>query len=98
MLDKLRNYREVAGKVKEVVKKFDPEARVFVFGSVVKGRYTAASDIDVLVVTSKTEKKYEMIVEVYKSVDAPVELHVTTQEKLNNWYMRFIEPRELEEV
>lgn len=37
----------MAEKVKEVAKKVD--AKVYVFGSVLAGRYTAASDTDVLI-------------------------------------------------
>ncbi len=36
-LDYLRNYRSVARKVKEIVVRIDPNARVYVFGSVVRG-------------------------------------------------------------
>lgn len=53
----MRNYREVAKKVGSIVERFDPEARVYVFGSVVRGNYTAASDIDILVVTTKNKLK-----------------------------------------
>lgn len=56
-LEYLRNYREVAKKVGSMVERFDPEARVYVFGSVVRGNYTAASDIDILVVTTKIKLK-----------------------------------------
>jgi len=35
---------------------------------------------------------------VYKSIDAPVELHVVTNEKFEKWYKRFIEPEEIEEI
>ena len=34
-----------------------PDAEVYVFGSVVEGRYTAASDIDLLVVTKHAPKR-----------------------------------------
>ena len=36
-LDYLRNYRSVAGKVKEIVVLIDPNAKVYVFGSVTRG-------------------------------------------------------------
>lgn len=98
VLDLLRNYMEVAREVKRIVRSVDPDARVFVFGSVVRGRYTAASDIDILVVTDRDEEKYRIMVEVYKRVEAPVELHVTTPERFASWYMRFISPEELVEV
>ncbi|ABL78699.1 nucleotidyltransferase domain-containing protein [Thermofilum pendens] len=94
----LRDYRAVAGLVKEVARRFDPEARVFVFGSAVRGDYTAASDIDVLVVTSAVDRKYDLMVEVYRSTEAPVELHVASPEQFEKWYKRFIPPSELVEV
>ena len=98
VLDMLRDYRRIARKVKEIVKKFDSRARVFVFGSVVRGKFTATSDIDILVITEKIDMKYEIMTEVYKSIDAPIELHIITQKQLNNWYLRFIDPQELEEI
>lgn len=97
-LDTLRNYREIAAHVKAIVRKMDPEARVYVFGSVVKGEYTAASDIDVLVVTERIEKKYDLMIAMYKALpDAPIELHVSTPEQLESWYRRFMYD-ELEEI
>jgi len=97
-LESLKNYEEVARKVKEIVRRIDPEAEVYVFGSVVRGKYTAASDIDVLVVTKKVGERYRMMVEVYRRVKAPVELHVTTPERFSSWYRRFIKPEEMVEV
>ena len=94
----LKDYTQTARRVKEIVKEIDPKVRVYVFGSVVKGRYTASSDIDILVVTERIEKKYDMMVKVYKTIKGPVELHVTTPEMFESWYMRFIEPDEIIEV
>ncbi|MBC7131307.1 nucleotidyltransferase domain-containing protein [Candidatus Bathyarchaeota archaeon] len=94
----LRDFREVARKVKDRVRCFDPEAKVYVFGSVARGNFTAASDIDILIVTGAVEKKYVMMVEVYKDTEAPVELHVTTPEKFEGWYRRFIDPEEIIEI
>lgn len=98
ILDYLRNYRHVARKVKEIVSSIDPEARVFVFGSVVKGEYTASSDIDILIVSEKQDLKYDIMVRVYKEVEAPVELHVVSPEQFSSWYLRFIEENEMQEV
>lgn len=95
----MRNYREVAKKVGSIVERFDPEARVYVFGSVVRGNYTAASDIDILVVTTKINLKYELMVAVYREfIDAPIELHVVTPDLYDKWYKRFIKPEEIVEV
>lgn len=88
----------VALKVKEIIKRIDPNAKIYVFGSVVKGRYTASSDIDILVVTKDIGKKYQMKVSVYKEIEAPIELHVTTPEKFHAWYKKFIDPDEIIEI
>lgn len=90
--------REIAEEVKAIVKEFDPHAEVYVFGSAVRGELTAASDIDILVVTERVDRKYEMMVSVYKRVNAPVELHVTTRETYRRWYARFIGREELVKV
>jgi len=98
ILEYLRNYMKVASEVKEIIKGIDSNAKVYVFGSVVKGRYTATSDIDILVVTERIEEKYRMMVEVYKRIKAPVELHITTPKKFASWYRRFIKSEEIVEV
>ncbi len=89
---------EVARRVKEIVRRIDPNARVYVFGSVVRGKYTAASDIDILIVTEKIEEKYKIMVKVYKEIKAPIELHITTPQKYATWYKKFIKPEEIIEV
>jgi len=38
------------------------------------------------------------MVAVYKEVEAPVELHVTTPDVFERWYKRFIKPGEMKEV
>jgi len=98
LLNYLKNYMEVAREVKGILKTIDPQVKVYVFGSVVRGKFTAASDIDILAVTEAIEKKKEMIVEVYKKMKAPVELHVTSPNKFETWYMKFINANEIVEV
>jgi len=98
VLEYLRNYREVAEKVRDVIRSIDPEAKVYVFGSVVEGRYTALSDIDILVITNNINKKYEIMAKVYSSIEAPIELHITTEELFKRWYRRFIDEDLLVEV
>lgn len=93
-----RNYMKVAERVKEIVHSIDPNARVYVFGSVIRGTSTAMSDIDILVVTRRIERKYDIMVKVYKAVEENVELHVVTEEILEKWYKRFIPAEELTEV
>jgi predicted nucleotidyltransferase len=55
-LEYLSKYREVAKRVKEVVKTDYKDAKVYVFGSTIKGRFTAASDIDILIVCDEIDR------------------------------------------
>lgn len=98
MREYLKDYMKVAKGVKEIIHEIDPDARIYVFGSIVKGRYTAVSDIDILVITERIEQRFRMKVEVYKRVEAPIELHVTTSEKFDRWYKRFVKVDEIVEV
>ncbi len=66
--------------------------------SVVSGKFTGTSDIDILVVTERTDLKYKMMVKVYSLVDAPVELHIVDRVQFREWYRRFIPSDELEKV
>lgn len=96
----LRNWKEVAAKAKELVRERDSEAIVYVFGSVTRGKYTGSSDIDLLVVTKKKKDlEYSIKTHVYgKMLDVPLEIHVSTPEELERWYLRFIPAQELQEV
>ena len=96
--DLLRSYRSVLRKVKEVIHRIDPSAEIYVFGSIVTGKYTGASDIDVLVITNNIDKKYDIMVEVYRETDAPVELHIVTRDQYRRWYSRFLEKDKLVKI
>jgi len=52
----VRNMLEIARKIKELLKKEVGSVRVFVFGSVVEGKHTPSSDIDVLAVSKNMPK------------------------------------------
>ncbi|MGB9717093.1 MAG: nucleotidyltransferase domain-containing protein [Thermoproteota archaeon] len=94
-LEYLEKYREVAASVKDIVKEDYKDAKVYVFGSVVSGRYTASSDIDVLIVSNEAVKegaaslKARILQRMGPSV--PVEIHVATQREFVGWYLRFID-------
>jgi len=98
-MERLREYRKVAKRVKEIAEKWFPGSKVLVFGSVVRGECTAASDIDILVVVAgdmERERALRFKAEVYREVDAPIELHVASEREFREWYARFME--EYEEV
>ena len=92
---------ELGKKVKEIISKYVRDIEVYVFGSVVRGRYTASSDIDILVVTPiklSREDIYRLKTEVIVSIDAPLELHIVSRDEFENWYKRFISKEELHEI
>ncbi len=64
----------------------------------VRGRYIAESDIDIMVVTTNIGRKYEVMAKVYRTIDAPIELHIVTPELYNIWYRRFISENEIIEI
>lgn len=96
-LGQLRGYREVARRVKEIALDMLGPVEVYVFGSAVTGRFTASSDIDLLIVTpgeTDREKATKFKAKVHGLVDAPLELHVASQREYREWYSRFIEKAE----
>lgn len=96
-LEAFRRYREVAQRVKEAARRLVGDVRVYVFGSVLTGRFTAASDIDILIVAEvDREAAARLKAEIYSQIDAPLEIHVATPEQFQRWYLRFVD--KLEEV
>jgi predicted nucleotidyltransferase len=92
------NIWEFLSDVKEQVLKLFPGAEVYLFGSVARGRYTAASDIDILVVTDVSD--WELVDRAKAKlkrmfIDTPVELHIADRNMLEKWYKRFIGEDEL---
>ena len=91
-----RDFIKYAEKVKEIVKQRDPDARVMLFGSAVKGELRPDSDIDLLIITDIAEKLDERIglrMEVMKILGegSPFEIHIVTAEEYEGWYRRFID-------
>jgi len=65
--------------IKEVVRKIDPNAEVFLFGSVAEGKHTYSSDIDVLVVTNLEPGRVHF--ELWRAgIREPFEIHVQPPE------------------
>ncbi|WP_291764629.1 nucleotidyltransferase domain-containing protein [Caldivirga sp. UBA161] len=91
-LEAMNNYMEVAERIKKLISKSVSGARVLVFGSVVRGKYTAASDIDILIIANVSKEAADALkARIYGEIDAPVEIHVVTQEQYERWYRRFID-------
>ena len=80
------NYMHYAKLVKEAVK-----GEVFVFGSVVEGKHTMASDIDLLVVLDSIKRRDEILMKINEVLGEshPFQIHLVTRKELE-WYKRFI--------
>lgn len=89
------NYIDYGRKIKEIVRKKLEDAEVYIFGSVVEGRSSPASDIDVLIVSKKMPSKQSeramLTALILKEIDlyAPFEFHLVNLKEFN-WYKRFI--------
>ncbi len=95
------NIWEFLSDVKEQVLKLFPGAEVYLFGSVARGRYTATSDIDILVVTDVTD--WETVDRAKAKlrrmfIDTSVELHIADRTMFERWYKRFIGEDELVKI
>jgi len=94
-------YRDYAKVIKEVAMEELGEAKVFVFGSVIEGRHTPSSDIDVLVVSENMPKSMEERAKIRAKilrrvgVTSPFEIHLANPREFE-WYRRFV--KRFEEV
>ena len=87
----LQNSKNVVFQVRDIIRKFDKSARIFHFGSTLRGDWNAYSDIDVLVILNDQSVRDSITVEVFQQLNAPVELHFCTGEQFRSWYMKFID-------
>jgi len=102
-LETLREWRKYyerpfyyARRIKAVARERDPEAKVVLFGSLVKGGMRPDSDIDVLVVTKLARRvgdRLKLRVDIAREMGecTPFEMHIVTPEEYEGWYRRFID-------
>lgn len=97
----LKNWREYAVKICSAAKSILPDARVYVFGSVVKGKAVGGSDVDILIVSGEMPKsnleRAKIKIRIEELADLPphhpFELHLADVEE-GKWY----EKMRLEEI
>jgi predicted nucleotidyltransferase len=86
--------------IKKVVKEFLPDARVFLFGSVIEDKATLASDIDVLVTSFQMPKRQEdrakIKAKIWEKVGlySPFEIHLVDRKQFL-WYKHFTKLAEI---
>ncbi len=92
-------YRNYALEIKQIVKRWLEDARLLVFGSVVKGSWLPnKSDIDILIISKRVSKsatwQSDLKVQVLQElgdITAPFEFHFATPETYSGWYQKFIQ-------
>jgi predicted nucleotidyltransferase len=76
------NLEENLRTIKETVRKLDPHAEVYLFGSAAERRHTYSSDIDVLIITKKEPARVHY--ELWKAgIKDPFEIHVQPPQNLH---------------
>jgi predicted nucleotidyltransferase len=96
-----KNFRRYSKIVKKVAKAELKDARVFVFGSVIKGTYTPASDVDILVVSKnmpeKNAERARIKAKIWEKIGifSPFEIHMASEKEFE-WYRIFA--KEMEEI
>ena len=83
-------------KIKSIIKRHDPNARVILFGSYIKGELRLDSDIDVLIVTDlgrDVNRRIKLRIEIAREIgdSTPFEIHIISHDEYVNWYKKFID-------
>ena len=82
-----RNLPKYLRIILETVKLIDEKAEIYLFGSVAEERHIMSSDIDVLIVSSKSPQ--EIIPKLWeRGIGDPFEIHVVSRERLEAYAKR----------
>ena len=92
------NLGRILSDVKHEVQLLLPGSEVYLFGSAARGRYTALSDIDILIISDIDD--LEQIDKIKASLKRkylsyPLEFHIVNKPTYDKWYKRFISEEEL---
>ncbi len=88
----LKNHKKYLKEIFISIKKFLPDARVLIFGSVVEDKLVGGSDIDVIIIADvpkKHMKRAELIAKIEEDTQLsyvhPFDFHLLTQEEFDDW-------------
>ena len=90
------NYKFYCQKIKEIANESLGEARVLLFGSIVKNEWKPDSDIDILIISKNLPESFEerakMRTNIKSKIDpfSPFQIHLSTPEEFKNWYKNFL--------
>ncbi len=82
-------------RIKSIVRKYDPSAKIILFGSYVRGELRPDSDIDILIVTElagNINQRLKLRVEIAREIgdSTPFQIHIVTPNEYLDWYSKFI--------
>lgn len=97
--DIVRNWKNAVKKVAKAISDVLPDAEMYVFGSAVKRRITASSDIDLLIFSEKIPEKniakMKIILEIENKAKLPeyhpFEFHLVNKRKKNQYLTKYKE-------
>ena len=93
-----KNYLKYAKLIKKLALKELKTAKVYLFGSIVKGNFLPTSDIDILIVSKNTPKnvreRAKIQAKILKKIGigSPFEIHLINEKEFE-WYKRFIDKK-----
>ena len=92
----IRNLETHLARILEICSDRDPECKLIIFGSYVKGTMRPDSDIDILLITETARNPLErgrLRAEISRKIgiDTPLEIHIVTREEYEGWYRKFID-------
>ena len=92
------NLGRILADVKHQVQLLLPRSEVYLFGSTARGKYTALSDIDILIISDidyleQIDKIKASLKQKY--IDYPLEFYIVTRATYDKWYKRFVSGEEL---
>ncbi|MDJ0270715.1 MAG: nucleotidyltransferase domain-containing protein [Aigarchaeota archaeon] len=78
------NLKQHLEELKRAIHSIDPEAELYIFGSVARGDYTLASDVDILIVT-RMQPGFILKELWLKGFREPFEFHVVSPDMLEHY-------------
>lgn len=93
----LENRKYWAEKIAEAAQKVLGKCEVYVFGSIVEGKWTGGSDVDILIITDRKFKNSRERAEIKTQIEEkaelpsihPFEIHIVTRKEAE-WYWKHI--------
>lgn len=92
----LENVTKYLERIKNICKTFDPDCKLIIFGSYVRGNMKPDSDIDVLLITNHADDalyRGRLRAAIARNIGlvTPFQIHIISSEEYRSWYRKFID-------